>query len=286
MLSENVISKIEKAIGVTDLASIISSEDVVEDLEFGKTKHFSESEHRQLITNVSNDVPKEKWEEAKKAGLEMSIKKLKEEKGFEFEGKNLEALTSYYEKQIELNKSSNDSELKSKYESDIEELRKTINNYKTKLEQNELNNKKFKIDNTIDSYFNSININVPDGIEDKESYIKTQRNKEKVFFKSQYDFDIDEYGNIITSAKGGDILKDETLTPKKVDNLIQDYVSKNIVQVEQKVIKGRGEGDRLPSTNMANLKSQEDLENYAKEKGIRKNTSEYDALYIEYKKNN
>jgi hypothetical protein len=67
---------------------------------------------------------------------------------------------------------------------------------------------------------------------------------------------------------------------------VNDYVSNNIVQVEQKVVKGRGEGDRLPSTSLTNIKSMDDLDKYAKDKGITKNTSEYDALYLEFKKNN
>lgn len=285
MLSEQVLQQIEKAIGINDLASMISSEEVIDNLEFGKTKHFSESEHRQLITNVSNDVPKEKWEEAKVAGIEMAIKKLKETKGWDFQGKSLESLTEYYDKQLEANKIDNDSELKSKYESEINELKKVISKYKGEIEQVNLNSKKEKINNTIDSYFNSLDVFVPDGIEDKDGYIRMQRNKEKTFFKSQYDFDIDEHG-IITTSKDGNILKDETLSPIKVDNLVKDYVSKSIVQVEQKSKKGRGEGDRLPSTSLTNIKSQDDLDKYAKEKGIVKNTAEYDAIYLEYKKNN
>jgi uncharacterized protein (DUF885 family) len=157
MLTEKDIKEIEKAIGVEDLAGKWTSEEVQE-LEFTKTKHFSESEHRQLITNVSNDVPKEKWDEAKKTGIEMAVKDLKKEKGFDFEGKSIEALTTYFESQLEKNKTSNDSELKSKYESDIEELRKAIKDYKGKLEENQLKSKTEKINSTIDSYFNTLNI--------------------------------------------------------------------------------------------------------------------------------
>ena len=111
MLSEKLIQEIEKSMGFQGLKEAFESDQIVE-LEPTKVKHFTESEHRQLVTNIQSDVPKEKWEEAKKAGEEMPIKELKKELGLEFEGKNAKALYDYMAKQIELSKETNTDKIK------------------------------------------------------------------------------------------------------------------------------------------------------------------------------
>lgn len=289
MLSERVIKEIEKAIGVEDLASKINSNETIESLEFGKTKHFTDNDYRQQVINIQKDIPKDKWEEAKLAGHEMAIKELKQEKGIDFQGKSVADLYNFMNNQIEVSKEADLSNIKSQYENDINTLKKSNQEFQEMIDKMKLDSKNSSINSYLDNQFDRLQIEVPDHIKDEkeaERYINQHRNMHKLNFKSQFDkFDIDEYKNIV-AVKNGEILKDSnTLNPVNVDNLVQDYSKNSFMNLKQSV-KGRGEGDRLPSNKLAKFKSQSELDDYAKEKGIKKHTSEYDAIYAEFKKNN
>lgn len=288
MLSEKLIQKISSAIGVDDLASKITSEEVIEDLDFGKTKHFTENDYRQQIINIQKDIPKEKWEEAKLAGHEMAIKKLKEDKAIDFHGKSVEDLFTYMQSQIEISKESDISKLKSEHDNNLSILKKTIEEKDKEIEKIKLDGKNSRINSHISNLFNSVQIEVPDYIkneEDVKKYVQEHKKMHELNFKSKFEkFDIDEYNNII-AVKEGKVLKDsDTLNPVTVDNLFQDYSKNSFMNLKQSR-KGRGEGDKYPSVDMTNIKTQEDLEKFAEEKGVIKHTSEYDALYAKYIKN-
>jgi hypothetical protein len=287
MLSEQVIKNIENAIGVQDLASKISSTETIDSLEFGKTKHFTENDYRQQIINVQNDIPKEKWEEAKQTGIEMAIKELKNAHNLEFEGKTPQALYDYMNNHVEASKTGDIEKIKAVYEKDINQLRENLKEKDSEIESIKLGVKRNKIDSYVDNIFNQIQLEAPMHLKDEKQiseYIRLEREKNKTFFKAQYEFDIDEYDNVI-AKKDGELVKDNnTMSPEKVDNLIQEYSKNSFMSLKQSQ-KGRGEGDRLPGSSMSNIKNMDELNTYAEKKGIKRNTSEFDALVIEFNKN-
>ena len=288
MLSSEKIKEIEKATGIQGLQEAIDSTEVV-DVQLTKTKHFTEQDYNILYDNLTKQAfDNGKYEEAKTAGEEMSVKNAKKKEGLDFEGKSVDNLVEYYKKQLQLAKESNESEIKNQYESDISKLRESLTAKDAEI--NEMNTlfKNNKINSPIDSFFNSLNIEVPAHIKDEQKakeYIKTERNRHNVYFKSMNKRDVDEHGNIITLDENGNVLKDEKLQPITIDNLLDNYVKDSFVNVKQE-IKGRGEKDRLPGNGVSNIKSISDLNEYAKKKGIKPNTPEMDAITIEFMKNN
>lgn len=288
MLSEKLIQEIEKSMGFTGFKEAIESEEIVE-LEPTKVKHFTENEHRQLITNIQSDVPSEKWEEAKKAGEEMPIKDLKREFGLEFEGKSAKALYDYMLKQIDLSKETDSNKIKAEYETDISELRKTLQAEKDKYAELQSSIKKNKISNYIKNLVNQDDINVPGHIKDEEAiknFINVERKKNELLFNSMHGFDIDEYDNIIVKDKQGNVLKDDTQSPMKVDNIYKDFKVKNFMNLKEVKAQGRGEGDMLPSREMTNFNSISEVMKHYEKKGVKPNTSEMDAIIMEWNKKN
>lgn len=286
MLSEKLIQEIEKATGLAGLQGMIESPELV-DAELIKTKHFTEGEHRTLVTNLTSEVPQEKWEEAKVVGIEKAIKKLKEEKGLDFQGKSPEDLYNFMHKQIEFSKEADNEKLEAEYKQRLSAYEKKLQEKDSEINQMILKSKQSRINSLIDNHFNSLQIEAPAHLKDEKQiseYIKLEKEKNKAFFKNQYEFDIDEYDNII-AKKGGEILKDNTLNPIRVDNLVQDYVKSSFIPIKQS-IQGRGEGDRLPSRDMTKFKSVNEVIEHYKAKGVKPNTSEMDAIIMEYNKTN
>jgi hypothetical protein len=287
MLTEKSIKLIEDATGIDGLQDLIAS-DEVKDITLKKTKHFSELDYNILYSNLTEGkLTDEKKAELKLAGEEVSVKEIKRKHGFDFEGKSVEKLTEYLMDQIELKSKSESSEIEKQYLKDIEQLKKNLSEKDNKIIEIENKRKTDKINAEIDSYFNSLRIEVPSHIKDEEkrnSYIQKEIEKNKIYFKSQYQFDLDENGNVITKDSKG-VIKDDTLSPVKVSELVNKFTVENFVPIETQ-IKGRGEGDRLPvNGNIASIKNADDLMTYAEKQGVKKNTKEFDALYIEWQKN-
>jgi hypothetical protein len=290
MLTENAIKLIEEAIGITGLQGLISSTETL-DITPKKTKHFDQVSYDKMLENLTNDLPPEKYEEAKRAGEEMKVKKIKREKGFEFEGKTIEALAEYYEKEISLKSKTDVSEIEKKYIKDLEDHKKAIETERKEKENQIFLRKKDKIDANIDAQFYSLQIDVPPTLKeaaDIERFRKNEIEKNKIYFKSQYQFDVDEFGTLIIKDLTGQVKKDELLNPIKIDNVVKEFAAQNFISYGvQQGAKGRGGKDQYPGVNaLQGIKSVDELKTYAKEKGIKEGTEEFDAIFIEFKKNN
>ena len=288
MLTENGIKLIEDAIGITGLQEIVASTEPVE-ITPKKTKHFDEVSYNVMIDNYQKQgLTADKYEEAKRVGIEMDIKAIKRDKGYEFEGKTSQALHDFLVHKLNSDKTATIDERIKEKDADIKKIIKQLEEERKDKEAIANLRKQDKINWTVDNHFNSIQIEIPQHIKDAEqmeNYRKTQIEKEKIFFKSQYKFDVDEIGNVIPKNLNGDVIKNDLLEPIKIDNLVKDYASKSFMQIAQKV-QGRGGKDEFPSNNgLSNVKDIDSLIEFAAKKGIKKNTTEFDALHIEFMKN-
>ncbi len=294
MLSEKLISEIEKATGLTELQGMIASEET-QDAELTKTKHFTEAEHRQLVTNIQKDIPQDDYENNKLIGHEMAVKaqrdKIREETGddtFDFGGKHVEHLYDYMKKQIDISKETDSSRIRSEYENDISQLKKTLQSEKDRYSELETSIKTNSISNHIKNLVNQDEINVPNYIKDPEeikNFIKIEKRKNELLFNSTHKFDIDEHKNIITKDLQGNILKDEMQSPMKVDNIYKDFKVKNFMNLKEVKQQGRGEGDIFPSNKMTNFKDINEVITHYEKKGVKVGTSQMDAVIEEFSKN-
>ncbi len=289
MLTENAIKLIEQAIGITGLQEMITSNDAL-DITPKKTKHFDEVSFKQMTDNLTSSLPAELYKEAKEAGEEIAVKEIKRANGFEFEGKKVKDLTEYLSKQIELKSKTDSTEIEKRYQKEIEDHKKLIESERKEKENLALLRKQDKINWIVDNHFNSLQIDVPGHLKDAEqinSFRKNEIEKNKIYFKSQYQFDVDDFGNIIVKDLTGNVQKDELLNPVKIDNVVKDFAAKNFITYGQQGIKGRGGKDEYPGNNLlSGIDSLDKLYDYAEKNGIKKNTSEFDAIYAEYSKNN
>jgi len=287
MLTENGIKLIEDAIGITGLQELMASEEPQE-ITPKKTKHFDEVSYNVMIDNYQKQgLTAEKYEEAKRAGIEMEIKELKRANNYEFEGKTAKALDEYLKAKLTNDsKATIDERIKEK-DADIQKIIKQLEEEKKDKESIAQLRKKDKINWTVDNHFNSLQIEIPAHLKDAEqieNYRKTQIEKEKIFFKSQYNFDIDETGNVIPKDLTGNVIKNDLLEPVKIDNLVKDYASKSFMNIAQKV-QGRGGKDEFPVNNgLSSVDNLDSLIEYAAKKGVKKNTIEFDAIHMEWTK--
>jgi hypothetical protein len=290
MLTENAIKIIENAIGITGLQEMITNTEALEIVP-KKTKHFAELDYNVLVENLSSQgLTPEKYAEAKQAGEEMAIKEIKRLNSLEFEGKTAKALSEYYQKQIELKSKTDVSEIEKTYKSDLEKLQKTIETERSEKEKIIQQRKMDKINWEVDNHFNSLQIEAPPTLKDVEqisTFRKNEIEKNKIYFKSQHQFDVDENGIVIIKGTDGKILKDELLVPVKIENKVKEFAAQNFITYGQQGIKGRGGKDEFSGNNiLSGIKTVDQLYEYAEKQGIKKNTSEFDAVYAEFKKNN
>ena len=286
MLSEKSIKEIEKATGITGLQEIIKSEEEM-DVTLTKVFHFNQESYDQLYKNLTEQgLSPEKYEDAKAAGEEMAVKHIKRDMGYEFEGKTVKALNEYLEKKIKLSAETDVSKATAELKADNDKLKDMLSKKDVEISDIQKRHESDAINYEIDSRFNAIQIDVPIHLKDEkeiESYLKREREKAKLHFKSQYDFKRDENKRIL-AIQNGEVIKDDLLNPKTVDKLMDSYISESFISV-QKGSNGRGEGDKLPGHALNDIKDVNALIAYADKKGIKKGTSEFDALYIEFEKN-
>jgi hypothetical protein len=287
MLTENAIKEIEKAIGITGLQEMILSTESIE-ITPKKTKHFDEISYNQLVQNLQSSLSPDLYSEAKQAGEEIAVKEIKRANNYEFEGKSVKALNEYLNKQIELKSKTDISEIEKQYKADIEKLQKTIESERSEKEKISHQRKIDKINWIVDNHFSAIQVDIPANLKEPEQVNQFRKNeieKNKIYFKSQYQFDVDESGNVLIKDLTGNLIKDELLNPVKIDNVVKDFAAKNFIQYGQQVIKGRGGKDEFPSNNnLSTIKDIEQLKEYAAKQGVKPNTKEFDALYIEFNK--
>lgn len=285
MLSDKAIEQIEKALGIQGVKEMIASEHVIE-IEPKKTKHFSDADYDQLHENLTKQgLTKEKYNEAILAGEEMAVKNLKRDNNLEFEGKSVNNLYEFLNRQIKLKSETDSNKIKAEYEKDIENLRKTISEKEKEIQLITGKVKADKIDYLINNEFNGLQLEIPAHIKDEKeiaNFIKFEKERNKTYFKSLYEFDIENDRLLV--KKDGQIIKDELQNPANIGKLVQDYASSSYMNLKIEK-KGRGEGDRLPVNNVKEFKSLDELKEYAKTKGIMPGTSAFDAIHIEWQKN-
>lgn len=290
MLTENAIKLIETAIGITGLQEMITSTEQLE-VTPKKTVHFDEVSYQQLRDNLTKSLPPEYYKEAKEAGEEIAVKEIKRAMNYEFEGKTVKALNDFYQKQIELKTKTDISEIEKHYKIELDEHKKLIETERKEKENIILKNKKDKQNYDIDLQFSLINIDAPPSLKDENEILKFKKNeieKNKTYFKSLYPSDTDENGNtILKDSLTGQILKDETLNPVKLENKVKEFAAQNFISYSQQGTKGRGGKDEYPGNNLlSGIKSLDSLFEYAEKQGVKKGTKEFDALYAEFNKNN
>lgn len=285
MLTEKTILEIEKATGLTGLQELINSPDPQE-VELKKIYHFAKQDYDILVENLKESgSSKESYEEGKKVGRERTIKDIRKSLNLDFEGVTVENLVENVKSTIETSTEGDVKKITDDYEKRLVALQKTVEDEKNRADALISKSKKEKIDYKIDNHFNALQIEVPEYIKDEKQakeFIKFEREKNKLMFKTQYNFELDENDNIIPT-KNGEVLRDEIQNPLGLDKLVNDYVSSSFIPIK-KEIKGRGEDDRLPG-RVAAFKTMDDLNKYAESKGIRNNTDAFDALVLEFNKN-
>lgn len=288
MLTENAIKIIETGLGISGLSEMIASEEATE-ITPTKTKHFPEVDYNILVENLqSQGLTPEKYADAKKAGEEMSVKETKRTKGYEFEGKSVSDLVDYLEKKIESKSITDVTEKEKEYQKDLDQLKKQLIDKTSEVENISFKRKEDKINWLVDNEFNSLQIETPPSLKEDEieTFIKNEINKNKIYFKSQHSFDIENDLMIIKNLQG-EIMKDSNLSPVKIDNAVKEFAAQNFIKYGAQGIKGRGGKDQYPGNNaLADIKNVDQLTEYAKSKGVIPNTKEFDALYIEFQKNN
>ncbi len=284
MLTDEIWQELEKATGISDLKTKALSEEVQE-VNLTKTKHFAEKDYDIMYQNIHDGGKKEGYLDGKVAGEEMSVKDIKRSKGLEFEGKTVDSLVEYYNTIVESKPQKVKEEVSTEYEKDINALRLKLDE-----KDNEINNliqkhQNNRIDSVIDNHFNAIQIEIPSNIADEKQrseYVKTILDKEKTFFKSKYNFSL-ENENII--AKNGEqILKDDLQNPLSIDNLVKSHIESSFIPVKQKK-KGRGDGDYTPTHNeLSDIRTRDEFNQYLDNKKILIASSEGGALYNEWRK--
>ena len=265
MLKDEIWQEIEKATGISDLKAKALSEDEQE-VKITKTKHFADTDYEVMYQNIFDLGSKEGYTKGFEAGEEKPIKELKREKGWDFEGKKLDSLVDYLEGQLESKPKKVKEEAKTEYQKDIEALRRKLEETESaKNSEIEALSNKYKssiIDSVIDNHFNAIQIQIPSNIVDEkqqQEYVKMTLDKEKTFFKSQYNFDTNENNQVI-AKKGDEIIKDEVQNPLSIDSLVKSHIEKSFIPIKQKR-KGRGDGDYTPTHNeLANIRTREELD--------------------------
>jgi uncharacterized protein YsxB (DUF464 family) len=259
------------------------------------------------------NVQKEKYENGKIAGVEMTLKDLKKKYGEEvdLEGTKdfdtlLTKLIGYNTEKLqieiadlkdkegqEVNTQVENLEMKlEKEKQKIEALQSQIKEKELTFENSKLEMKKAfnqeKANNSLLQNFSGLQFTIPKHIEalgddEVEKYNKTQKLNAINLFKSRYSVDYDDEGNeIVIDKMNNEALKDDLQNYQKLSALIMPFAKNNYLNIHtEETPKGRkpGSGRKTSFIGM----SKEALYAYAKENGIRENSNEFDVLYKEFK---
>jgi hypothetical protein len=288
MLTENSYKVLADATGM-DLQELKDAIQADEEKEITSkyTKYFTDADYEVLYNNVLDKGRSEGHENSKQAGEEMAVKEIKRKYGLEFEGKSAEKLYTFMKQLEEKASSEETSKIRGEYEKDLEALRKQVDEERDKTKKIETQRKLDLINSTIDNEFQGFQIEVPSHIKDADKvkdYARKEIEKNKTYFKSIHQFDLNDSNNIVVKNKNGDILKDDKQSPLPVDILVKKFAEDNFMNIKQQK-GGRGEGDYHSGSNeLINIQSDDQFNAHLKKKGIHPNSGEADALYIEWKK--
>ena len=192
---------------------------------------YSKDELETFKTNLAD----EEYKKGKVAGVEMTIKKGKEENGLDFEGKDFnkftEALKSKILSEANIKPTARIQELETdlqKMQSNYSELQTEYDGFKTNITEKETRASK---DNTLLSF-------IPD------NGLKVDKDIALLALKNKLGIDVDyQDGNAIPTINGQVKKDDKTLQPLGFETIISD--SLNSLNLMDKPGGGSGEGDSL-----------------------------------------
>lgn len=154
-------------------------------------------------------------------------------------------------------------------------------------------NNKFRmknVDGDIMSAIGSLSFAVPDEVEKQgdeavKNYILVKKNNAFALFKSQFSVHFKEDGKPFYK-KGDEIMMDNVKDELSVDKFILDFAKSNYLSLTKEAVQGRGapSSGGIPN-GIKSCKSVDQLIELAGLKGIKPNTSEFDAYMTEWKKN-
>jgi len=281
----------------------VEEEKLINAIQTAKLQVFPENDFNILKTNIE----KTKYEEGKNVGFEMSLKdqkrKVKENFGIETDGiKDFDTLLSkVLETKIEAVKNEYSGKVSKKdeeYLKQIEELGKSKTilqseiqtiTQKFEAEKSDILNKfrQQTADNELLKIINSVPLQVPQhiekqGTESVSNYLKSEKKKLEVLFKSNYQIEIQD--NKIVLKKDGSILTDKLQNPAKIEEIILPFAKDNYFSIETPDEKTKR--PNVSKTISAIGGSLEDFQNAMSEKGIKQGSNEYVTLYREWKAKN
>jgi hypothetical protein len=281
----------------------VEEEKLIAAMQTAKLQVFPENDFNILKTNIE----KSKYEEGKNVGFEMTLKeqkrKVKENFGIETDGiKDFDTLLSkVLETKIEAVKNEYSGKVSKKdeeYLKQIEELGKSKTilqseiqtiTQKFEAEKSEILNK-FKqqtADNELLKIINSVPLQVPQHIEKQgteavSNYLKSEKKKLEVLFKSNYQIEIED--NKIVLKKDGNLVTDKLQNPAKIEEIILPFAKDNYFSIE--TMDEKGKRPNVSKTISAIGGTLEDFQNAMSEKGIKQGSNEYGTLYREWKQKN
>jgi len=229
------------------LQELITSENEVE-VEVDPVHVLNEQEKQTLETNVGKD----KYEEGKNAGSEMTIKQIKQNEGLEFEGKTPEKLLENLRSKIESEAKKQPNQQVEEWKQSYNQLKQTYEQEKSQLSQqlNQLQSEKqdMLITQKIKNGFGQLNNIKPDHA--------------ALIAKSTYNFDFDENGNVMVK-QGNKTLKDHLGQPRDYTEVLNE-LAKSEGWLEKQ---GRG-GKNDTGGSGGSFKTKADLYRYMEKEGI------------------
>lgn len=212
-----------------------------------------------------------KYKEGKDAGVEMMVKDLKREYGYEIDGKDVKSFLGHHEDQLKSKYSKAPNERVQELENDIKRQKATY--------EEEITGYKDQLNDFRGRYEGQLVNNKLLSIMPKETTIKADAIV--TLFKSEHQV-VDEDG-VLVVKRNGETLKDtKTASPLKVDDVFNEYVINEGFAKKQS---GRGGGNEYGSSGFRSKtpsEFQSEWEN--KNPGKSTNSTEYKEAYATWRK--
>ena len=269
------------------------------------------------VETLKSNLQKTKYEEGKVAGIEMTLKELKRKynEAYSIETEGIKSFDVLFDKVLDKVNSDHKAKIKEitsqldsgsqekiqSYENKLidkdkekKKLQEEIERLKSEADEKvrEINEKykSEKVNTLISTAFQSLQFDVPKhienlGVEEVNKFIHRQKINAINLFKLDYTVDFDESGQPFI-MKGKEPVKDKLQNNEKLENIVMPFCRENFIGLTENL---NGRAQRSGAANISmNLKglSLEQLDEIAKEKGIKQFTKEYDTLYAEYSKSN
>jgi|WetSurMetagenome_2_1015567.scaffolds.fasta_scaffold65635_3 hypothetical protein len=221
------LDAIEKVLGVEPGFLINASKSAEEvEIKIPELKIFKPDEFETFTTNLK----KEDYENGKKAGVEMSVKEHREKLGLQFEGKTIDKLIEAVQK-----KTLEDAKIEPSKK--IEDLTKDLD--KLRNINTDLTNQIETIKNERNQEKTQLQINRAILSELPKTGIHESWTEERLLREFVLDWQPEMTDGQIVLKKDGQILKDQLMNPKKIKDVMSDWVKPFTKQNKG----GAGDGD-------------------------------------------